>query len=129
MRVRIPSAPRERLEDGHRRAIELLDDALHVGAGFAVGRDAAMLDDRDLAGVVGREDERKIVAEYVDHRAKVSDAGFDVRPWIEGIVDAQARRGLGHELHQASRATSRDGARVPDDSASMTAATRSAGTS
>src|SRR5262245_44320410 len=86
---------------GDGRAIELLDDALHVGAGLAIGRDAAVLDDRDLARIVGREDPRKIVTEYVDHRAQVLDAGFDVRARGEGMVDTKALGGPGRQLHPA----------------------------
>ena len=44
--------------------------------------------------------------------AEVPDTRLDVGARIKRIVDAEALRGLGHELHQASRAPSRDGARV-----------------
>jgi len=92
--------------------VEVADDAGDVGFGFVVRRHAVVLFDALGSGIVGGEgfDEIEVVA--LEEFAEIARAGVDVGLRIEGIVDAELRGGLRHELHQSLRAFGRDGADV-----------------
>jgi len=92
--------------------VEVADDAGDVGFGFEVGRDAAVLVDAPRSGIVGGEgfDEVEVIA--LEEFAEIAGAGLDVGLGIEGVVHAELRGGLGHELHEALRAFGGDGADI-----------------
>ena len=67
-------------------------------------------------GIVGRERCRDI-AVAIPHFAQVSRARHDVVAWVvriaaEAMTDAQARPGIGHDLHQSHGSGRRDRAHV-----------------
>ena len=102
---------------GELAAVELVEDAGDVGAGFAVGRDAVVAVDGGGAGVVGGEGESEavgVVAGVVagEELVEVGGAAGDVLVGAEGVVDAELVGGAGHELHEAAGAGAGDGVGV-----------------
>src|SRR5437899_2581598 len=118
-RTRAPSASEYQSEGsrglepyGRGGAVEPFQDAIDVRTRLTIRGDAVMLDDRELAGVIGGEHERQVVPEAIHEGAQMPDAGLDVRSRIEGIVHPQGCGGLGHELHEPLRPLAGDGAWV-----------------
>ncbi len=92
--------------------VEVANNAGDVGFGFVVRRDAVVLLDALWSGVVGGEgfDEIEIVA--LKQFAKVAGSTLDVGLRVEGILHAERRGGLRHELHESLSAFRRDGADI-----------------
>src|SRR5687768_6094405 len=60
--------------------------ALHIALGFRVRRDALVLVDRALTGVVTRRGELQVAIEALEQPAQVLDATTYVLPRIKGIA-------------------------------------------
>ena len=97
---------------GEDAAIELVDDAGDVGAGFGVGGDAVVFVYCGGAGVVGGEGEGEIVVVMSEQGVEVGGSALDVLAGLEAVVYAEVVGGRGHELHEAGGAGAAEGAGV-----------------
>src|SRR5207249_5429775 len=86
--------------------------ALDIGASLRIRRDTSVPPDRLHARVVGRERERQVATVEVDQISQVSDPALDVLAHVEDVADAKPCRRRRHELHQPTRALTRDRARL-----------------
>jgi len=97
---------------GEDAAVELVDDAGDVGAGFVVGGNAGVFVDGGGAGVVGGEGEGEIVVIVGEQSVDVGGAAADVLGGFEAVLDAEVVGGGGHELHEAGCSGAAKGAGV-----------------
>src|SRR5208337_3677289 len=81
--------------------VEVANDAGDVGSGFVVGRNAVVLVDALRPGVVGGEGFDEIEVVTLEQFAEITGSGVDVSLRVEGVVHAELRRGLRHELHES----------------------------
>ncbi len=85
--------------------------AVDVILGFPVGRDPAVLIDGSSAGVVGGQGEA-IILVHVLQVAQMSHSRANIFFGVEGVADAKAAGGGGHQLHEALSTGGRDGVGV-----------------
>jgi len=97
---------------GEDAAVELVDDARYVDAGFVVGRDAAVPIDGSRARVVGGESDGDVVVVAHEELVEIGGAATNVFVGTEAIVDALFGGGFRHELHEAAGAGAADGVGV-----------------
>ena len=83
-------------------AIELVDDAGHVGPGLMVGRNAVIFVNGSGAGVVSGESQRDVVVIAPEKLIEVSGAPSDILIGREAVGDAKVGGGAGHKLHEAA---------------------------
>lgn len=93
-------------------AIEFVNDAGHIGARFTVGWNSVVFINGGGAGVICGEGEREIVVIAGEQPIEIGGAAADILVRLKTIFDAEARRGTGHELHEALRACTADGMNV-----------------
>ena len=87
-------------------------DAADVRHRLPERRDAVVLPDVPLAGVVRGHGEVGVAVERLEEPAEVAHAAVDVRRRVPRVRHAEADRGTGHELHQPLRALVRVLARI-----------------
>jgi tetratricopeptide (TPR) repeat protein len=78
------------------------EDARHVAAGLAVGRDPFVAVDGLLAGVVGGQGEGGVVVTG-QQLLQVTGPPFEILPGIEDVADLETLGRLRHELHETHR--------------------------
>ncbi len=78
------------------------EDALHVGLGRRIGRDAPVALDGIFTSVVGGKCELTIAVELVEQRAQVGHTAAHVLHRIPDVGDAEALRCSGDELHETA---------------------------
>src|SRR5216684_2801287 len=91
-------------------SVVFVNNAGHVGAGFAKWRHSSILLDALRTGVVSgqRFDEIEVVA--LQKFAQIPASTRDIGLRIKGIVDAQLVGGAGHQLHESAGAFGGNGA-------------------
>ena len=98
-RVGIPLNPPERTGAAAAPAVDE-HRAPHVLLRLGVGRNAPVPLHGALAGVVGGERPDEVAVEHPEEVGEVGRAAADVLVRVEGVPDAVAPRGAGHQLHQ-----------------------------
>src|SRR5260221_7343137 len=102
-RGRSPLARRERQERRLVDAANLLDIRLGLGE----RRHAAEAIDSALPCIIGGEDEDQVAVKIISKPAQILHPAANVFFRIKDMRDAEARRGLRHELHQPKSAAAR----------------------
>ena len=97
---------------GDDAAIELVDDAGHVGAGLVIRRDAVILVNCGGTGVVGSEGEGDVVVITAEQFVEIGGAAADVLVGSEAVVYAEVGGGAWHELHETACTSMADGVSV-----------------
>jgi hypothetical protein len=91
-------------------AVELVDDAGDVGAGFAIGRDAVVAVNGVGAGVVGGESEGEVVVVAGEELVKIGGSALEVLGGLEAVLDTELVGCAGHQLHESLGSGAGDGA-------------------
>jgi len=81
-------------------AVEFVDHAGYVSAGFAIGRNTVIAIDGRGAGVVSRQRQRHVVAIAREQSIQISRAACDVLRGLKAVCDSEAARGGRHQLHE-----------------------------
>ncbi|EXI72996.1 MAG: hypothetical protein AW07_02928 [Candidatus Accumulibacter sp. SK-11] len=93
-------------------ALEDADDPLHVALCLGIGRHAAIAIDRTLPGIVGGSNQTDVTFEIGQQPAQVSQSAAQVLLRIERLLDVEACRGIGNQLHQPLRILVRQRRRI-----------------
>src|SRR6185437_5955133 len=81
---------------GEHAAVELMDDASHVGTGFRVGRDPAVAVDSLRSSIIDSQRQGKIVRVARKHSVEICGAAADILLRLKGVANTEGGGSRGH---------------------------------